>query len=118
MNSYENRVYQLELDDESWVVGKFYRPGRWPRETIAAEHDFLAELAEAEIPVAPPLEIARIATRKTIASWSFNRFDLMLSSSHRFLPHSTLSYPAATALQFPLSGAFTQQDRTQIQRNR
>ena len=58
LNSYENRVYQLELDDETMVVGKFYRPGRWSREAIQAEHDLLAELAELEIPVASPLELS------------------------------------------------------------
>ena len=57
LNSYENRVYQLELDDERMVVGKFYRPGRWDRAAIAAEHTFLLELQEEEIPVAPPVEI-------------------------------------------------------------
>jgi Ser/Thr protein kinase RdoA (MazF antagonist) len=57
LNSYENRVYQLELEDESWVVGKFYRPGRWSRETILAEHEFLAELEAVEIPVAGPMDI-------------------------------------------------------------
>ena len=58
LNSYENRVYQLELDDESWVVGKFYRPGRWSEETILEEHRFLFELNEVEIPVACPLELS------------------------------------------------------------
>jgi Ser/Thr protein kinase RdoA (MazF antagonist) len=58
LNSYENRVYQFELEDGSSVVGKFYRPGRWSRETILEEHAFLAELAEEEIPVAVPLELA------------------------------------------------------------
>ena len=57
LNSYENRVYQLELEDESWVVGKFYRPGRWSEETILDEHAFLAELRAEEIPVAAPLEL-------------------------------------------------------------
>jgi Ser/Thr protein kinase RdoA (MazF antagonist) len=57
LNSYENRVYQLELDDETWVVGKFYRPGRWSRETILEEHGFLFELREVEIPVACPIEL-------------------------------------------------------------
>ena len=57
LNSYENRVYQLELEDESWVVGKFYRPGRWSRETLLDEHGFLAELVEEEIPVAAPVEL-------------------------------------------------------------
>ncbi|MEK6606894.1 MAG: serine/threonine protein kinase, partial [Myxococcota bacterium] len=58
LNSYENRVYQLELDDETTVVGKFYRPGRWSREAILAEHAFLAELAADEIPVASPIALA------------------------------------------------------------
>lgn len=57
LNSYENRVYQLELDDDSWVVGKFYRPGRWSEETIMEEHRFLEELDAAEIPVAKPLHL-------------------------------------------------------------
>jgi Ser/Thr protein kinase RdoA (MazF antagonist) len=57
LNSYENRVYQLELEDGAWVVGKFYRPGRWSRETILAEHSFLAELGEEEIPVALPIPL-------------------------------------------------------------
>jgi Ser/Thr protein kinase RdoA (MazF antagonist) len=57
LNSYENRVYQFELDNGKWVVGKFYRPGRWSKETILAEHRFLAELVEDEIPVAAPLTL-------------------------------------------------------------
>lgn len=57
LNSYENRVYQLELDDGSNVVGKFYRPGRWSREAILAEHGFLEELQEEEIPVAAPIDL-------------------------------------------------------------
>ena len=57
LNSYENRVYQLELDDDSWVVGKFYRPGRWSRETILDEHRFLAELEAEEIPVAAAVDL-------------------------------------------------------------
>jgi Ser/Thr protein kinase RdoA (MazF antagonist) len=55
MNSMENRVYQIELDDETEVVTKFYRPGRWSREAILDEHRFLAELAAAEVPVVAPL---------------------------------------------------------------
>ena len=57
LNSYENRVYQLELDDETMVVGKFYRPGRWSKEAILAEHQFLKELEEVEIPVASPIDL-------------------------------------------------------------
>lgn len=57
LNSYENRVYQLELEDGSMVVGKFYRPGRWSRQAIEAEHRFIQQLAEAEVPVAAPLSL-------------------------------------------------------------
>ena len=51
LNSFENRVYEVELEDRSRIVAKFYRPGRWGREQILEEHSFLAELAEEEIPV-------------------------------------------------------------------
>lgn len=55
LNSYENRVFQLELDDSSFVVTKFYRPGRWSDAQIAEEHAFTLELADAELPVVTPL---------------------------------------------------------------
>jgi Ser/Thr protein kinase RdoA (MazF antagonist) len=55
LNSYENRVYRVGLDDESPVVAKFYRPGRWSDAAILEEHDFAAELADAEIPVVDAL---------------------------------------------------------------
>lgn len=55
LNSYENRVYQAELEDRSFVVVKFYRPGRWSDAAIQEEHDFADELAEQEIPVITPL---------------------------------------------------------------
>ena len=51
LNSFENRVYEVELADRSRVVAKFYRPGRWSRERILEEHRFLAELEAEEIPV-------------------------------------------------------------------
>jgi Ser/Thr protein kinase RdoA (MazF antagonist) len=54
LNSYENRVYQVWLEDNSSVVVKFYRPGRWSAAQIAEEHAFAHELAEREIPVVAP----------------------------------------------------------------
>ena len=57
LNSYENRVYQIGIEDERPVVAKFYRPGRWSDESIQEEHDFSIALADQEIPVVPPLEI-------------------------------------------------------------
>ena len=58
LNSYENRVFLVGLDDGSSVVAKFYRPGRWSDAQILEEHDFAARLNEAEIPVAAPLSFA------------------------------------------------------------
>lgn len=55
LNSYENRVYQLELDSGGFVVAKFYRPQRWTDEQILEEHAFCAELAEADVPVVLPI---------------------------------------------------------------
>ena len=55
MTSYINRVYEMELMSGEHVVAKFYRPGRWSRDAIQDEHDFLLELTDQEIPVIPPL---------------------------------------------------------------
>lgn len=55
LNSYENRVFQLFLEDGRAVVAKFYRPGRWSDAQILEEHAFALELAAAEVPVVPPL---------------------------------------------------------------
>jgi len=57
LNSYENRVYQVGLEDAAPLVAKFYRPGRWSDDAILEEHDFALELSESDIPVLPPLEI-------------------------------------------------------------
>ena len=55
LNSYENRVYQVGVEDGTPVVVKFYRPGRWSRAALLEEHAFALELAAAEIPVIAPL---------------------------------------------------------------
>jgi len=59
LSSYENRVYQIHLEDAyegcPVVVAKFYRPGRWTEAQILEEHAFSAELAAAEVPVVAPL---------------------------------------------------------------
>lgn len=57
LNSYENRVYQIGIENDRPVVAKFYRPGRWSDESIFEEHQFSIDLAAQEIPVVPPLEI-------------------------------------------------------------
>lgn len=55
LNSYENRVFQVGLEDSGFVVAKFYRPGRWTDAAIEEEHAFALELAAAELPVVAPL---------------------------------------------------------------
>ena len=55
LNSYENRVYRIGLEDAAPVVAKFYRPERWSDEAILEEHDFTLELNALDIPVVPPL---------------------------------------------------------------
>src|SRR3982751_6957671 len=57
LNSYENRVFQVFLEDGRVVVTKFYRPGRWSDEQILEEHAFSTELAAAEIPVVSPWQL-------------------------------------------------------------
>ena len=55
LNSYENRVYQIGIEDAEPVVAKFYRPQRWSDAAIREEHAFAGELAAQEIPVVAPL---------------------------------------------------------------
>lgn len=58
LNSYENRVYQIGIEDADPLVAKFYRPQRWSDAAIREEHAFSAELAAQEIPVVAPLSTA------------------------------------------------------------
>jgi Ser/Thr protein kinase RdoA (MazF antagonist) len=53
LNSFENRVYEVELEDSQRVIVKFYRPGRWTEEQILEEHQFMADLEAEEIPICP-----------------------------------------------------------------
>jgi Ser/Thr protein kinase RdoA (MazF antagonist) len=57
LSSYENRVYLAHTDDGGAVVAKFYRPERWSDAQIQEEHDFAAQLVEAEIPLAAPIAL-------------------------------------------------------------
>ena len=66
LNSIENRVYEVEIDrpdseiksvSDQFIVTKFYRPGRWSKEQILDEHEFMLDLVEAEVPVIPPIKI-------------------------------------------------------------
>lgn len=57
LNSYENRVFQVGIEDAQPLIAKFYRPLRWSDESILEEHAFSLELVEREIPVIPPMQI-------------------------------------------------------------
>lgn len=67
LNSYENRVYQLGIEDGGYVVAKFYRPERWSEAVILEEHAFTLELAAQEIPVVAPLLNAE---GQSLARWA------------------------------------------------
>lgn len=72
LNSYENRVYQVGVEDSEPLIVKFYRPGRWSQEQIQEEHDFTWELADLEIPVVPPM----LQKGSTIGEFAGFRFAL------------------------------------------
>ena len=69
LNSYENRVYQVGLDDAEPVIAKFYRPDRWTNEQIYEEHRFTQALFDLEIPVVAPLIIAEDSEAPSISSY-------------------------------------------------
>jgi Ser/Thr protein kinase RdoA (MazF antagonist) len=73
LNSYENRVYQVWLEDGASVVAKFYRPGRWSDAQILEEHGFVQELAAREVPAVAPLVLAG-ATLRAHAGFRFAVF--------------------------------------------
>ncbi len=88
LNSYENRVFQVFLEDGRVIVSKFYRPGRWSNAQILEEHAFANELAEREIPVAAvwPLTIdaaSRHADQVSLVGTTLAQLDTPLGS-YRF----------------------------------
>ncbi|HEY5997759.1 MAG TPA: serine/threonine protein kinase [bacterium] len=74
LNSYINRVYELEREDGGGLVAKFYRPGRWSRDALLDEHDFVRELVAAEVPVVAPLPLAGGGTLGTHGEMHFAVF--------------------------------------------
>ena len=75
LNSFENRVYLMELEDDTRVVSKFYRPGRWSEEQIMEEHQFLTDLDEKEIPVCVTLPFANGETLREINGIRYSLFE-------------------------------------------
>ena len=74
LNSYENRVYQIGMEDGPPLVAKFYRPVRWSDDAILEEHAFTQELAEREIPVVPALALAGAGTLHSFEGFRFAVF--------------------------------------------
>lgn len=75
LNSYENRVYQVGLDEGPPVVVKFYRPARWSVEQILEEHAFVEELVAQEIPVVPAMALADGKTLHVFKGFHFSVFE-------------------------------------------
>ncbi len=82
LNSYENRVYQLGMEERAPLVAKFYRPQRWSDEAILEEHQFTLELAAAEIPVVAPL----VFEGRTLHRFQGYRFALFPRRGGRWPP--------------------------------
>jgi Ser/Thr protein kinase RdoA (MazF antagonist) len=74
LNSYENRVYQIGMEQGPPVIAKFYRPQRWSDAAILEEHQFVQELVEREIPVVPALPIASRGTLHEFQGFRFAVF--------------------------------------------
>lgn len=72
LNSYENRVYLVGLDNQPPVVAKFYRPERWSDAAILEEHAFVTELAAHDIPVVPPIADLHGQTLHHYAGYRFS----------------------------------------------
>lgn len=70
LNSYENRVFDIRMENGSALIAKFYRPGRWTKEAIAEEHEFLFDLREEGIHVVPPLVLNDSTIIKVEDMWA------------------------------------------------
>ena len=75
LNSYENRVYQVGMEDGPPMVAKFYRPMRWSDAAILEEHAFVNTLVEHELPVVPALALSNGMTLQEFNGFRFAVFD-------------------------------------------
>jgi len=74
LNSYENRVYQIGIEDQKPLIAKFYRPDRWTEEQIKEEHQFCDELMDAEWPLVPPIKQPKIGSLHRYENFIFSLF--------------------------------------------
>jgi Ser/Thr protein kinase RdoA (MazF antagonist) len=74
LNSYENRVYQVGVEDGPPLIAKFYRPQRWSEAQLLEEHAFCRELEEQELSVVAPLVDAQGSSLFSYAGFHFALF--------------------------------------------
>jgi len=74
LNSYENRVYQVGIEEDNPVIVKVYRPNRWSQEQILEEHEFCIELEEAGLPVISPMQCPNDKTLFEYQGFTFTIF--------------------------------------------
>ncbi|PCJ17671.1 MAG: serine/threonine protein kinase [SAR86 cluster bacterium] len=84
LNSYENRVYQIGLEDKPSIIVKFYRPDRWSDDQIHEEHSFTQELADLEIPVIPPINYPDKGALLEYGGFRFSVFEQFLGRPPEF----------------------------------
>jgi Ser/Thr protein kinase RdoA (MazF antagonist) len=90
LNSYENRVYQVGMEDGPMAVAKFYRPERWSDAAILEEHAFMQELADEELPAVPALADAHGATLHHFEGFRFAVFPRQGGYAPEFADGETL----------------------------
>ncbi len=88
LNSYINRVYEVETEDNERFILKFYRPDRWSTEMILEEHHFVQELYEHDLPVVPPLSLHN--QDKTLGHFNTIPFAVFQKRSGRYLDEYNL----------------------------
>jgi Ser/Thr protein kinase RdoA (MazF antagonist) len=79
LNSYENRVYQVGMEDGPPLIAKFYRPNRWSDAAILEEHAFIHSLEDAEVPAVPAL----VLNDQTLHGFNGHRFSLFTKHGGR-----------------------------------
>jgi len=92
LNSYENRVYQVWMEEGPPLVVKFYRPGRWSNEMIDEEHAFSLELSEAELPVVSPLPSPVGSTLRDFGGFRFSVYPRQRGRAPELEAQDTLTW--------------------------
>ena len=75
LNSYENRVYQVGIEEGTPIIAKFYRPERWTKAQILEEHEFSHELYDMEFPIVPPMKNEAGETLHEFEGFQFSLFE-------------------------------------------